>query len=90
MSDFENIHSLSGARSSKAADWKPREALLEMLAEIDRGEVKGDFSITAVYDLKSGEIAWNISGGDALVLQGVLSRVSHLLHLESDGEEGED
>lgn len=37
-----SVNELRAARSGNAADWSPREALLQMLRDIDSGEIKPD------------------------------------------------
>ena len=93
MDDFANYpESVAERRSDasrKASDWSPRECLISVLRQIDRGEIdpKGLIVCWCEVDDKAGvsETSFRASMPNPLLSQGLLLRTAQIITAPDEG-----
>jgi hypothetical protein len=77
-----SIGELRAARSGNAADWTPRDCLMDMVRAIDEGRLNPDGLIVCFYNEKehgSIDIKFSQAMPNPLMASGTLQRVSNML-----------
>ncbi|USN15089.1 hypothetical protein LESZY_00550 [Brevundimonas phage vB_BpoS-Leszy] len=90
---FENapvsIGEIKADKSRNARDWKPRDALVELLRRIDSGNYPDLDALVMAWRERSsaGEISsfYSASSPDIHVTLGILSRAEHMIHEIASG-----
>lgn len=96
MSDYENfvdaplsIDELRAARTNRSVDMLPRSCLIEILRQIDRGEIEPETLVLA-WSSKVEEghrhSGWTAAGPDMLVQLGLLDLTARKMLKSSDNE----
>jgi hypothetical protein len=76
------IGELKARRSGNAADWSPRDCLVDMIRAIDAGELKSDGLIVCSYNEQEHggiDIKYSQAMPNVLMASGTLQRVQNLL-----------
>lgn len=79
----KSIGEIKADKSQNAADWTPRDALIDLLRSIDSGEVKPDALVIGWRDkLPSGatQTRYSIASPDYHTAMGVIEAVKFRLH----------
>ena len=76
-----SVNELRCARSGSAADWTPREILIQLLRDIDSGRVQPDALVTVYRESRDGSSRTEFlsSCADATVMVGLLEMAKLLM-----------
>ena len=83
--DNDNITTLSSARAvrtNNAADWTPRDCLIDLLDKMDKGEVSPEGLIVCFYesgDNGSAVVKYSNAMPNVIMAAGTLDRAAHAL-----------
>ena len=89
MDDFSNaplsITEIRSDKSDSAADWTPRDALVSLLREIDKGDVSPDAIVICFRQPgeREGSSHFRMSASDPLIGLGLITRVAHLIQMSA-------
>lgn len=77
MNDYSNhpksISEVKGDKTGLAEDWQPRDVLINILRQIDSGEIAPTALVVSWDDKRNGKCGWSASSPDNITTLGLLA-----------------